>query len=317
VSRRPTLLILRALGLGDLLTGIPAFRALARAFPDHRRVLAAPAWLEPLAVRSGAIDEVRDTQPLAPLDPTLSHPDVAVDLHGRGHESHRLLLATSPKRLISFANPQVPESADGPAWRSDEHEIDRWCRLLAESGVPSSPRELELDPPDREPPRAAVGATVIHPGAASAARRWPVERFGEVARAERAAGRRVVVTGSPAERPLAEEVARRAALSESDVYAGRTGVLELAALIGAAGRLVSGDTGVAHLATALRTPSVLVFGPVSPAHWGPPPDRLQHLALWSGRNGDPHADRPDPGLLQLGVDDILDALNRLERRGFG
>ncbi|HEX8928334.1 MAG TPA: glycosyltransferase family 9 protein, partial [Actinomycetota bacterium] len=44
----PRLLVLRALGLGDLLAAVPAMRALARACRQHERVLAAPAWLSPL-----------------------------------------------------------------------------------------------------------------------------------------------------------------------------------------------------------------------------------------------------------------------------
>ena len=69
-----------------------------------------------------------------------------------------------------------------------------------------------------------------------------------------------------------------------------------------------GDTGVAHLATALRTPSVVLFGPTSPALWGPPPDRPWHRALWAGTSGDPHGQRPDPGLLAIGVDQVTEAL---------
>jgi ADP-heptose:LPS heptosyltransferase len=99
------------------------------------------------------------------------------------------------------------------------------------------------------------------------------------------------------------------------VLAGRTDLMGLAAAVAAAGRVVCGDTGVAHLATALGRPSVVLFGPTPPSAWGPPPDRPRHRVLWAGRVGDPHAAEPDPGLLEIGVDDVLAALDRLERVG--
>jgi ADP-heptose:LPS heptosyltransferase len=315
VSSRPLLVVLRALGLGDLLTGIPALRALADGFPEHRRALAAPAWLEPLAALSATVHELVPTRPLAPLDPRLACADVAVNLHGRGPASHRVLLSARPRRLVAFANPEVPESAGMPEWRVNEHEVARWCRLLAESGIPADPGRLDLEPPPVPIPEGARGATLIHPGAASPARRWPAERFATVARSEAGAGRRVVITGGRAEVDLARSVARGAGLDSSVVYAGRTRLLELAALVGAAGRVVCGDTGVAHLATALRTPSVVLFGPTSPAHWGPPANRPWHRALWTGRTGDPHALEPDAGLLELRVEDVEAALAELEPLG--
>jgi ADP-heptose:LPS heptosyltransferase len=151
----------------------------------------------------------------------------------------------------------------------------------------------------------------VHPGAASAARRWPAVRFARVARAEAAAGRRVVVTGGDAERTLAAAVAHDAGLSEHAGLAGRTGLRELAAVVGAAGRVVCGDTGVAHLATALGVPSVVLFGPTSPQTWGPPQTDAAHRVLWAGRTGDPHADQPHEGLLDIEPGDVLAELAAL------
>jgi len=293
----PRLVAYRALGLGDLLTAVPALRALARAFPGHHRTLATPAALAPLAALTGAVHAVADAVALAPLPPKLHGADVAVNLHGRGPESRALLAASRPARLISFG------PAPAPRWRAGEHEMERWCRLLRESGLLADPADLRLPAPDVDPPAAARGATLIHPGAASGARRWPPERWAEVAR--RCA--RVAITGGPDERPLVLEVARAAGVPERAVLAGRTGLLELAAAVAAAARVVSGDTGVAHLATALGTPSVVLFGPTPPQEWGPPPS-ARHVALWAGRRGDPHADAPDPGLLALSVDDVVQAL---------
>jgi ADP-heptose:LPS heptosyltransferase len=304
--------VLRALGLGDLLTVVPALRAIADAFPRHPRLLAVPTALAPLARCTGAVDEVVPADGLdQPLSRLLHGAGLAVNLHGRGPESHNLLLATEPRRLLAFAHPAVPASSQGPRWRADEHEVARWCRLLEESGIAADPGRLDLELPPGPLPHGAQGATLVHPGAASPARRWPAERFAAVARAEARAGRRVVVTGGPDEVALAHEVAAGAGLPRGAVHAGKRGVLALGRLVAAADRVVCGDTGVAHLATALGTPSVVLFGPTSPALWGPPADRPWHRALWAGSSGDPHGQLPDPGLLAIAVDQVLEALGDL------
>jgi len=298
----PRLLVLRALGLGDLLCGVPALRGLREAHPEHELVLAAPAALAPLAALTGAVDAVLDTAPLAA--PASPPPALAVNLHGRGPQSHRALLATRPRRMLAFGAPDVPW--DGPRWHPGEHEVRRWCRLLAAYDIPADPARLELEPPPPGAGPAVPGATVIHPGAASAARRWPAARWAAVARAEAEAGRPVVVTGSAGERELAQAVARVAGLGTEAVLAGRTDLLGLAAVVAAAGCVLCGDTGVGHLATAFGVPSVLLFGPTPPDEWGPPPERARHVVLHRGERGDPHADTPDPGLLAITVEDVLE-----------
>ncbi len=313
MTEQSRLIVLRALGLGDILTVVPALRAIRRAFPQHHRVIATPAAYAPLLLGEDLADEICPSHDLEPLDATHAEPDIAIDLHGKGPGSQPLLVALQPRRLIAFAHPEIPDTAGGPQWRPGEHEVRRWCRLLSESGIPAYPGELDISPPPGSVPSELAGATVIHPGAASPARRWPPERFAAVARSELEAGRTVMVTGSTAERPSAMEMAGLAGLDARCVLAGRTNLVELTRLVAAAGRLVCGDTGIAHLGTALGTPSVILFGPVPPTEWGPPPERPQHVALWAGRRGDPHGTSPDPGLLELTVDQVTAALGALER----
>ena len=305
---RPRILVLRALGLGDFLTGVPALRALRREFPDHELVLAAPRALEPLADLAQVADRLLETPGLEPLEWRGASPELAVNLHGMGPQSHAVLAGVGYARLAAFGCEQAGHS--GPRWRKDEHEVRRWCRLLEESlGIPTDPRDLGLSVPHTA--AAAPGAVVVHPGAAYPSRRWPPERFAAVARWAVGAGHRVVVTGGRDEVDLAEQVRRAAGLSEQAVLSGRTDLRALAAQVAAARLVVCGDTGVAHLATAFATPSVVLFGPVPPSQWGPP-DHPHHVALWHGDGtGDPWGRQVDPALRTITVEEVVGAAAKL------
>jgi ADP-heptose:LPS heptosyltransferase len=294
--------VLRALGLGDFLTAVPAYRGLRRAFGGYEVVLAAPAGLAPLLPLVGAVDRLLATDELAAVPWTGPPPELAVNLHGRGPQSHRLLAAVGARRTVGYRHPEISD-VDGPAWAADEHEVHRWCRLLSWAGIRCDPADLLIE----APPGTRTGAVLIHPGAAAPARRWGADRYAAVARALAAAGRPVLVTGSAAERPLAEAVAARAGLPPAAVLAGRTDLAALAGLVAGAALLVCGDTGVAHLATALGTPSVLLFGPTPPAYWGPLRDADLHPVLWAGAVGDPHGGTVHRGLAAIGVPEVLAA----------
>jgi ADP-heptose:LPS heptosyltransferase len=227
-------------------------------------------------------------------------PDTAVNLQDGTPASRQILQAVRPRSLITFRE-------DGPCWRRSEHEVARWCRLLERHGIRTNPFRLDLPRPRAVPPWVRV-ATVIHPGAAHPARCWPPDRWAAVARHERASGKRVILTGNARERQLAGQIARAADIPPADVLAGQTTLRELTALVSVAGRVACGDTGIAHLATAMGTPSVVLFGPTSPYEWGPPAHRPWHRVLWHGRTGDPEATTPDPGLLEIDVDEVLEAI---------
>jgi ADP-heptose:LPS heptosyltransferase len=305
-------LLLRALGLGDFLTGVPAYRAVRRAFPGHHVVLAAPRALAGLVPLTGAVDELLPTGELQPVRWPGPPPEIAIDLHGRGPASHRLIAALRPRRLIVFGGPHGGGFA-GPPWYPGEHEVARWCRLCESSGIPADPGDLLLDDP--EPPGGtarAAGPALIHPGAASGSRRWPPARFAAVARQLAGAGYQIRLTGSAAERSLAHRVARLAGLPADCVLAGATTLRGLAALTASARLVICGDTGMSHLASAYARPSVTLFGPVPPAEWGPPA-HPRHQVLWHahpGYRGDPHGSRADAALRAITVADVLGAARR-------
>jgi ADP-heptose:LPS heptosyltransferase len=312
MSNSPTLIVLRGLGLGDFLTGVPAYRALAAAFPAHRRWLAAPAVLEPLLPLVPVFEGLLPTDSGGAIRGASCFPDVAVNLHGRGPESHRSLLRLGPRRLIAFAHPEVPESAAGPLWSDAEHEVARWCHLLQSQGIAADASRLSISKPLQLGTDHA-GYPLIHPGAASLSRRWPLDRWAAVARGEMAAGRAVLATAGPGECELAFDLAERLALDPRRCCAVGESLYGLASLVARAGLVLCGDTGVAHLATALRRPSVVLFGPTSPARWGPPPNRPWHRVLWAGSEGDPHAGVTDSGLLQISVIDVEKEIAALRR----
>ncbi|MDQ0792556.1 glycosyltransferase family 9 protein [Streptomyces sp. B1I3] len=315
---RPRVLVLRALGLGDLLAGVPALRGVRRAFPGHETVLAIPGGLRDAALATGTVDTVLPAAAPGRGVPVLTGwtgepPDLAIDLHGNGPESHEALAALRPRRLLSYARPD-PSVPDPPRWRRDEHERERWCRFLRAYGIGADPDDVRLPPPTR--PSPAPGAVVVHPGADAPARCWPAGRYAAVVRRLVAAGLRVVLTGGPGEEALTAMVASGAGLGPEHVLAGGLPFDELSALVARAACLLSGDTGPAHLAVAHGTPSVTLFGPVPPHLWGPP-DGPAHGVLWHpGPPGDPHGRTPDPALLRIGTDEVLAAvLERSARPG--
>ena len=293
----PTVLVLRALGLGDFVTGLPALRLLRDLLPGCRIVLAAPPEYAPLARAAGTVDAVVAARELVPIRDAPWRPELALDLHGNGPASRRLLEPCRPRRIVAYAG--------GPVrWRADEHEIERWCRLVRAAldapHAPTPPLAGLLPVPDVPAP---AGRTLVHCGAKAPARRWQPDRFAELARRLHAAGHRVVVTGGPAEAGLAREIAAAAGVP-AELPAGLPALLALTAR---ARLVVSGDTGVAHLASVYGVCSVTLCGPVSPAVWGPPP-RARHQVVWHGDGtGDPHGTVIDPALARITVEQVLTA----------
>lgn len=287
------MLSLRAAGVGDLLTAVPALRALA----DHQGppgiLVAAPQWLHPLvALIPGVVDSV----PVDGLTPRQDLSEmVAFNMHGRGPQSHQAMLSRHPKELVAFHCPGTWEF--GPQWWLDEDEPERQrlCRLVRWVGIDADSDRLAIRRPDRDVPRDRI---VLHVGGTEPRKRWPAGHFAALAR--RLPTRDILVTGGPGDVVAAQQVAHAAGLKREQVLAGRLDLVEFAAVIADARLLVSGDTGAAHLAHAYGITSVLVFGPASPGQWGPPPGLPSQVLRAPGR---------EPQAADVPVDDVEKAVN--------
>jgi ADP-heptose:LPS heptosyltransferase len=199
------------------------------------------------------------------------------------------------------------------------HEVLRGLSTVGTLGYalpPGDDGELRVDtygavaPPGLEPPYV-----VVHPGASVPARAWAPERNAELVASLADGGRRVVVTGAPAERDLTAYVAGGGALDGVADLGGATDLAGLAEVLRGADAVIVGNTGPAHVAAAVGTPVVSLFAPTVPAtHWHPwlVPHELLNLDVPCA--GCRARECPVPGhpcIDDVAVADVIAALERL------
>lgn len=172
------------------------------------------------------------------------------------------------------------------------HEVARQLALVAAIGAVTSDERLSVRVVPAAQQRVAALLTargvsidrpyvVLHPGATAPSRRWPAERFAEVAHAlVRDAGIPVLVTGTASEADLVARVATPpgptgvgagwsdASIAPPGVHdlSGALALDELIALVDGARLLVSNNSGPVHIAAARRTPVVDLYALTNPQH---------------------------------------------------
>ncbi len=158
-----------------------------------------------------------------------------------------------PRMIDQCAMLALPKDANPPAaWPLPEivvpgKEVAEW---LARRGLGGEKRPI----------------VALCPGAVGKGKRWPEERYGELARRLANEGAAVWVLGGPGESAIAREISSGGKfardLTGDDL---RHAILALAA----ADVAVSNDSGLLHVAAAIGTPAIGLFGPTSPWHWAP------------------------------------------------
>src|SRR6266581_5303364 len=148
------------------------------------------------------------------------------------------------------------------------HQVERNLRLVEHLGFVVRDRQLTIAIPEEA--RQAVRALVekrgldpeepfllVHPGASAQARRYPVERFGVVARLLTRRGWPILVTGIGREAVLLAELMQHS--PDARCLVGGATLAEYAAMVERAALVICNDTLPMHLADAVGTPEVVLF----------------------------------------------------------
>jgi heptosyltransferase I len=201
-------------------------------------------------------------------------------------------------RHVVEQNLSVVEAVAG---RFSERPIDISGNLPRDAGA-----ELRIN--ERLVEHGMGDFAILNPGAGWGAKRWPAERYGEVARGLSGLGLRSILNYGPGEENLIREAE---AASGGIATAMNCRITELIALTRRARLFVGGDTGPMHLAAALHVPVVAIFGPTDPARNGPYGTRS--IVIRNPESVTSHARRAEAeaGLLGIGSETVVKAARDL------
>lgn len=279
------ILIVRMSALGDIVHALPVLAALREAYPSaeidwlvdrpYAGVLELVEGLSRRIIgRPGLMQAVRSMRDRAY--------DVAVDLQGL-LKSAAMSRLSGAARVVGFETAALRER--GAAWFYTEaapvpngaHIIQKNLSVLPLLGVSQrSVRFPLVTPGSAVADQIAADAVtrgrgpfaLINPGGAWPNKRWPPERFGELAGRirDRHALPSYVLWGQ-GESALAAMVVSHS--RGAAVRAPETTLGDLLTLSSRAALMVSGDTGPLHFAAAMGTPIVGLYGPTWPERNGP------------------------------------------------
>jgi ADP-heptose:LPS heptosyltransferase len=272
-------------GLGDVITSIPALRALRECHPHARLTLMGAGPLAALLRDTIRFDDfvvldVRTLTGAADRPAKENQSRLSEFLRDRGFDV--VISFPSSKRLGEAAREAGARTLEFSSLADPPVEaVERALDLVRLLGVDTGDRVPRITVGEAGRRRAgrfwtehglesrpAVG---IHPGGSHAGKRWPPASFAAVGNelARRHAARIVLFAGS-GDREARDGVA--ADLLPAPVVVEGVDLAELAALFERTAFLVCNDSGPMHLAAAVGTPIVALFGHSDPLNWGPAGD---------------------------------------------
>jgi heptosyltransferase I len=337
-------LVVRLGAMGDILHALPAVTALRQAHPEWFLGWAVePQWRGLLCADHATVRGPRmplvDRIHLAPAKQWARAPlsmatlrdlqrvrrelraaryDICIDLQGAVRSALLGRWSRAP-RLIGEDKPREPMAR----WFFTErvathgvHVIEQAIEVVERVVGDVLPATLPWLPVDEAAEMAAAHYAqpfiLINPGAGWGAKRWPIERYAEVALQLHAAGYAVLANAGPKEEALARELAR---LTDGRVQPVQPELTELICITRRAALVIAGDTGPLHLACALGRPVVGIFGPTDPARNGPFGGDFRVLRHPESKRDHSRRSEPEAGLLTITPEAVIEAARELLEKG--
>jgi lipopolysaccharide heptosyltransferase II len=291
------ILVIRTDRLGDVILTLPVLSALKATFTGVKTAMMLRPYTAELVEGHPDLDEIillnnkepqtlRETWHLA-REIEQKNFDAALVIHPTFKLALICYLAKIPVRVgtgfrgYSFLfNRKVFHRRK----KGDKHELDYNLELAFEIGArPPDPIEFKIQIPEPAIQTAGVFIkdlnlvsgqkwAILHPGSGGSAKDWPLDKFAQLNdRLQNELGIMTVVTGGPDETELVMKLANMT-VHKPQLWIGRRGLKELAALIREADLFISNSTGPLHLAVAVKTPVIGFFCPIVPClprRWGP------------------------------------------------
>jgi heptosyltransferase-1 len=243
--------------------------------------------------------------------------DAVLDLQGAIRSAVIARMASS-RRLIGESHPReaiarwlFTERIETHMAHVIEQDIELAAAVAGDTLAPVQPwlpADPEAEAWANEQLRPGEPTVLINPGAGWGAKRWPAERYAEVARALLNRGVRVLVNAGPGELVLADFIIKKTGGGASLLLCS---VEQLIAITRRISLAIAGDTGPLHLACALGKPVVGIYGPTDPSRNGPFGTPFKVLRSPESRRDHSRRDAPEAGLLTIMPDDVLRAAEEL------
>jgi ADP-heptose:LPS heptosyltransferase len=281
-------LVIKLGALGDFIQALGAMRVVRATHPSARITLLTTEPFETFAKACPYFDIVeadgrpRDLKGRADLIRRIRQAgyDMVYDFQNNDRTSQYFAGLTGQKPRWSGAAQGASHQHRNPD-RAMMHNFDRLAEQMRHAGLGPKPpgdpsgwyvgqdllpnldwiRTTFRDPPRFQPaffnlsgPFALLipGSSADHPE-----KRWPIERFAEIARWLASLDVTPVVIGAKAEGDIGAAIIRAEPRARNLV--GRTDLFQLATLSERAVLAIGGDTGPMHLAAAARAPGVCLF----------------------------------------------------------